>query len=319
MIPTWAQIATRARGHLDEVDPGNVFTDAILGPAISESYDIIWGEFLKAEAPRISNISLYTLPANATVLTPATAGIADFGELIELEERPNGSTDNFAHVWDVDKLPQRTASDALREVVWRLDSFYFVGATTTRELRINYYASGLCPTTGSIGIDGTLVFFGNCAAALAGKRKGYEEWQELWNRAVGDKYTNGIVGGELYNIMLPIVRSNQRTPLQTQPFTMSRPPRRRWSGFSIAAPVMPAGGTVPIDLTSTAGTVVGTIDGVNASFTIPFVATSVEVMVNGLVMAPVLAYNFASGGSQIVFTAGYEPPPGAVIHVQAYV
>lgn len=314
MIPTVAQVMTRARALLDEADPGNVFTDTILTPAFSEAYDILWGELLKAEAPRISNIALYTLPASTVVLTPATASIADFGELIELEERASGSSDDFATVDEVDRLPQRTASDALREFVWRLDSFYFVGANTIRQLRINYYASGTAPAAGSIGIDGTLLFFGNCTAAIAGKRKGYEEWQELWVRAVGDKYTNGILGGELYNIMLPIVRSKQRTPLQPAPFTMGRLPRRQWRGFNVSAV---GGGDVPVYYTSASGTLTGAINGVNVTFLMPVSARAVSVVVNGITMTPALAY--AHSGNAIVFLAGYEPPTGSDISVQAYI
>lgn len=314
MIPTVAQVMTRARALLDEADPGNVFQDAVLAPSYSEAYDILWGELLKAEAPRISNIALYTLPANTTVLTPATATIADFGELSELEERAAGSTDDYAHVWEVDKLPQRVASDALREFVWRLDSFYFVGANTARQLRLSYYASGAAPIAGSVGIDGSLVFLSNCTAAIAGKRKGYEEWQELWVRAVGSQYTSGIIGGELYNIMLPIIRSKQRTPLQPAPFTMGRLPRRAWRGFSIPAV---GGGDVPVSYTSASGLLVGAINGVNVTFTIPISARAVEVIVNGISMTPGVAY--AHSANAIVFLAGYEPPTGSDIHVRAYV
>ena len=315
MIPTVAQIETRMQDKLD--DPtGVVFTSSVRLAAISEAYDILWGEFLKAEAPRISNVAVYTLPAGTTVLTPATASIADFGELIELEERLYGSTDLYQHVYEVDKLPQRTASNVLGDFVWRLDSFYFVGATTVRNLRLSYYASGTCPATGSIGIDGVLVFMGNCAAAIAGKRKGYEEWQELWRHAVGDKYETGIIGGELYNLLLPIIRSKQRRPLQPRPFTMSRLPRRAWAGINIAAPIVGGTGSMPIDYTSIAGTVVGTIDGVNAIFFIPGIATAVEVIVGGITMAPGVGYNHS--GLAIVFTPGYEPSTGSVIHVRAY-
>jgi hypothetical protein len=313
MIPTVAQVMTRARALLDEADPGNIFLDAVLAPAYSESYDILWGELLKAEAPRVSNIALYTFPALTTVLTPATAGISDFGELVELEERASGSTDDYASLYEVDKLPQRVAADALREFVWRLDSFYFVGANAARQLRINYFASGTAPLTGSVGIDGSLVFLSNCTAAIAGKRKGYEEWQELWVRAVGSQYTAGIVGGELYNIMMPIVRSKQRTPLQPAPFTMTRLPRRAWRGINVAAV---GGGDVPVSYTSASGLLVGTIDGVNVTFTIPVSARAVEVIVNGISLTPGVAY--AHSANAIVFLAGYEPPTGSDIHVRAY-
>ena len=313
MIPTVEQIQERVQQLLDE-ESGSVFGEAVCAPAISEAYDILWGEFLKAEAPRISNVATHTLPAGTTVLTPATAGIADFGELIDLEERLTGSTNLYQHVYEVERLSQRTASDALGEFVWRLDSFYFIGATTSRKLRLNYYASGACPIAGSIGIDGTLVFLSNCAAGLAGKRKGHEEWRELWRRAVGDNYESGIIGGELYNLLLPIIRSKQRMPLQPRAFTMSRLPRRAWTGINIAAPT--AGSAMPIDYTSPSGTVVGTIDGVNATFTIPVIATAVEVIVGGITLAPAVGYNHS--GLTIVFMPGYEPATGSVIHVRAY-
>lgn len=313
MIPTVAQIEARILSHLDDPN-GMVFTSDVRLNAIAEAYDILWGELLKAEAPRITNITTYTLAALTTSLTPAVAGIADFGELMELEERLSGSSENYVHMYEIDKLPQREMRDVLADFTWQLDTFKFVGATTARQLRISYYASGVCPTTGSVGIDGTLVFFGNCASAIAGKRKGYEEWKELWVRAVGDKYENGIIGGELFNLMQPIIRSKQRVPLQPRAFTMTRFPRKAWMGINVSAPG--GGGSVPMDYTSTAGTVVGAINGVNASFTIPIAASSVEVIVNGITMAPGVGYNHSANA--IVFVTGYEPPTGSVVHVRAY-
>lgn len=58
----------------------------------------------------------------------------------------------------------------------------------------------------------------------------------------------------------------------------------------------------------------GTIDGVNDTFTIPVSnPRSIVVVVNGMVMKPVEAYQVS--GTDLVFESGYEPPTGATLYV----
>lgn len=73
-------------------------------------------------------------------------------------------------------------------------------------------------------------------------------------------------------------------------------------------------GTTPtfVDLVALAGNV----DGVNAFFTLPSIpnpATSLEVVVNGLIYKPGVDFTLATGGSTITFTATSIPQVGSIL------
>ena len=96
MIPTRAQVLTQARAHLNDLE-SEVFTDTVLGPFFEQSYRRLHDELLNYGLPRIRKVAYFNLPAYTTVLFPSTAGIADFGELVDdgMEERAYVSATNI--------------------------------------------------------------------------------------------------------------------------------------------------------------------------------------------------------------------------------
>src|SRR5438309_1792001 len=129
MVPTRGQVRTRFRSFGDDPN-GATFTDAVFDEAFSEAYDVLFNAALNLQIPRLRNIISYTLPANTTSLSPAVAGISDFGDYEEIEERASGSSDNYTPLEARDQHRQRTPADRLLEFVYRMDTFYFIGATT---------------------------------------------------------------------------------------------------------------------------------------------------------------------------------------------
>lgn len=318
MIPQVSDVFTRARANLDH-SGGNVapFTDAVLQEALAEGYDILFAAFLEHQLPRIQNSTLYVLPANTTSLTPATASITDFGELIALEERLNGSTEKYTQLWEYGvNLPQIDAADQLRYFIWRLDTFYFLGATTARQLRLTYYASGTAPTTGTLGVDGSLVYFGNITAAIAGRRKGHDEWKDLWKRAVGENYEKGYLGGDLWRLIQPMDRSTQRVRIQPRAFSLSRGVYRRPPAVHVAAQ---GGSMAPTRISIALGNMTGTVDGVNATFTSTLgpVLRHVQLFLNGIGLNFNVGFTFS--GSSITFLTGYIPQAGDDFYADVWI
>ena len=87
-ICTPQNIFDDVRGYLNDtqVSVGEVFTNAMLQVHFNEPYRTMFGCLMGA-SKRVQRTAYVMLPANTTVLIPATAGITDFGEPEMIEER----------------------------------------------------------------------------------------------------------------------------------------------------------------------------------------------------------------------------------------
>ncbi len=318
-LPTRLQVQTRFLAFVDDVN-GATFTDAVFDAAFGEAYDALYQAFLTRQVPRIRVISTYTLPAVTTSLTPTTAGWTNFADFEQLEERLSGSTDNYTQLTEWDNLPQRVAVDRLLDFVWRNNTFYFVGATAVRQLRVTYESSGEAPTADAdvIGVDGSLTFLARASVAAIGAVKGYDELAAA-NRliAYGPAHDRGELGGELYRLISPLVRERQHVRIAPKPFTLSRGFGRRRAIPYVAAQ-QPAGvGTAPAQFSSALSTITGTIDGLNATFYLSYPVTSANVYRNGILLTNTVDYTFAA--NQIVFVTGQIPAVGDIITVEGWI
>lgn len=319
MISTTAQVRDRVINLLD--DPLQAtFRDAIVLPAVGEALDALQSAMVFYEIPRSKVVVTYTLPAFTTSVDPATMGIADCGEIIELRERRSGSTDRYAHIGECDDLPQRPQVNILGEWEWRGDAFWFVGATEARQLWLSYFSTIEQPVdfSGSTGVDGALSFLSLYAAGVAGPRKGYDELAAGYMiRAVGKRYDEGIIGGELFRLCQPMVRSRQRVQVAPRPYSVIRRrlmPRRQ---VYIAANAPAGGGMAPAQFSTNTGTITGTIDGVNATFFLSFPITTAQVYRSGVLMTQPTDVVF--GANQLVFQPGQIPQPTDVITVEGWI
>ena len=68
-------------------------------------------------------------------------------------------------------------------------------------------------------------------------------------------------------------------------------------------------------LTPTAGTVSGTVNGVNATFTVAEKPTDVRIWVNGVKQIETTDYSYVSTTGTITFTVASVPGYGAIIEV----
>jgi hypothetical protein len=323
VYPTRAQVKQRFQNLLDDPS-GSVFTEAVFAEAFGEAYDALFTAFLTNQCPRIELIVTYTVLAGTTSLTAAQMGINDFGDYIYLSERLSGSTDKFRDLDSVERLSQRPMVDRLLEFNYSNDTFYFVGATGNIDLQIKYDSSGEAPISDNttITVDSSLTFLSNYAVGVAGQRKGYDEIaQRCMSLAVGPKYDQGTIGGELFRIIQPRVRSRQKVQIAHKPYSAFRRTLGRRGMPYVAAQEGTTGGTLgmsaPVQYSTEDGSLIGTVDGSNSVFYVRFPVVEATVYRNGVMQTSGLDYLRIN--NQFTFQPGSIPQPSDVITVWAYV
>lgn len=318
MIPDRDSIKAEFLGLLDDPN-GATFTDSIFQIAFSSAFDALFQGMLNHQVPRIKLIAQYTLPPMTTSFAPADASLSNFGDIDELEERLSGSTEKYRHVEEVDKLWQRNPGDRLCEFVWRVDSFFFIGATTPRDLRITFESSGVAPTdvNTAVGIDGCQSFLANFAVGKAGRRKGYDEIAaDCMEFAVGPRYSQGQIGGELWRLISAKVREMQHVQIAQRRYSADRGCGIRRRVPYIAAQSPTGGATAPAQFTTADGTITGTRDGVNATFFLAYPVATAYVYRNGVRMTNGTDVIF--GANQIIFQAGQIPLSDDIITAEGW-
>ncbi len=308
MIATSDQVKTRVLALLDDPNQA-VFSDSIILQGFGEAVDSLQQAMVFYEIPRTKVVVTYNVAPYVTNFSPADAGITDMGEVIELREKQQGSSDPYTHIWEWDDLPQRPQATVLGDWEWRGDDFWFVGATLPRTVWISYFTTIEQPTSmGSTPTqaDGDLTFLSKYTAGIIGPRKGYDEISAGYMRsAVGPRYDEGIIGGELFRFCQPMVRSRQRVQVAPRPYScIAR--RQQWRRNFYVAANQPAGvSTAPVQFSTATGTITGTLDGTNDTFYLSYPVSSCNVYRNGVLMTQPLDVVF--GANQLVFSAGQIP------------
>jgi hypothetical protein len=295
----------------------------------SQAFDLLFNNALNQQVPRVeqvvSGIIIPPSPIPFSV-TPAAMGLSSFADWEWMAERLLGSNDKFLDLVDEDRLTQRSPTDRLLETVFQNGAFQFVGCTTPREIQIKYVSSDVAPTNDAavITFDNSLNFLANYSAAMAAPNKGYDETgARCRSFAVGPKFDMGSIGGELFRLMQPLVRSRQNVQVAHKPYTTQRRIGGRWRGIPyVGAQQGTTGGgaqNVPMQFTSTNGTIIGTIDGVNAVFYLPLgVQPNISLFVNGTLQTYGVSGDYINVNNQITFNSGSIPQPGSVLTASAY-
>lgn len=88
-IPLVSSVFSATRSVLgdDRVAAGQVFTDSILQPKYQFAYSELFLALQNIQSQKLRRPAFYNVPANTGYLNPATAGIANMGELESIEER----------------------------------------------------------------------------------------------------------------------------------------------------------------------------------------------------------------------------------------
>lgn len=330
-FPTRAQVYGLFLGQLD--DPGgSVFTDvpnAITGaPSVfqtgfSQAFDVLFNNALLQQVPRVELVTDGIIVPPSPIpfsLTAAQMGLQSVADWEWMSERAAFSNEKFIDLRDEDRLTQRAPEDRLLEVVYQNNCWNFVGCTTVRELQIKWVSSGGgAPTDNTVAVafDNSLNFLANYAAGCMGSNKGYGEIAARCRSfAVGPKFDMGMVGGELYRLLQPLVRSRQNVQVAHRPYTVARRRIGRWQGVPyVAVQQGTTGGgnqSIPVQLTSANGTIVGNIDGLNSVF---FLNTGsvlgFQIARNGVLQTAGLQY--IALNTMITFLPGSIPQPGDLL------
>ena len=321
MRPTRGYVKQQALAILDDPS-GSRFGDPVFAAGFNEAYDALFNALLNAQCPRLTNIIEFTAPINTTSLTPDQIGISDFADYEYMSERSFGTTEKWIDLNPVDRLTQRQPIDRFMEFCYRNDAFYFIGNTTVRDMQLCYETSGEAPTDDAtvINLDGCATFLSNYTVGAIGGRKGYEDTaQRCMMLAVGPAYQNGVIGGELFRIVQPRVRSRQHVQMAPKPYSATRRMMVRRAVPYVAAQQGATGGgsqNVPIQFSSNDGTIVGTIDGTNAVFWLVVGVVQATVYLNGIAMTT--PNDYLRLNNQITFIGEQIPKPGDVITAQGW-
>lgn len=318
MFPTVLAVKTMYRGKLDDPD-GEIFDDSVFLQGFNEAYDAMFQAMTVFQVPRIEEMITKTLPPMVTEISPADLGIPNFAGVIFLRERPWGSTNRFAGVHGVDTLAQRPMADRLGEYNYRNGNFYFIGATNAIELEIKYDSSGEAPSADDVTIlvDNSRTFLANFAVGKTGGRKGRKQTaQECMLAAAGPKYiTDGAIGGELMRLIQPLVRNRQLVQVAPRPFRAGRGMYvRRALPYVQAQQGTTGGGSMnsPIQFSTTDGTIIGAIDGINTVFYLSVgLIESIILTLNGLGQTSGVDFSYVN--NQITFAPDAVPTVGSTI------
>lgn len=303
--------------------PTSPFNESVFAPAFNEAYQVLYSAMFQAQIPRIELMINWPLPPMTTEIAPEDMGITDFAGPIFLRERIYGSNDKYTDLTEVDVLTQRAPTYKLIEANWRNNKWYFIGATSMIDLQVKYETSGTAPTDDNarILVDNCGPFLWNYCIGVMGPRKGRDETAaRCMSMAVGPKYALGSMGGQLFQLIQPLVRQRQQVQIAPKPYTINR----RYGIYRqvpfVAAQQGTTGGgsqNVPVQYSSAAGSIIGMIDGINSVFWIAVGVTSiVGLYVNGLFQTAGQDYTFI--GNQITFLPGHYPQPGDRITADAF-
>lgn len=299
--------------------------------ALDCAYEALYNACLSYEIPRVTDIITgVPVPPGTTELAPSQMisaaypqGILNFSQYEWLTERQFGSQDRFIDLTPVDRLSQRPPTDKLKEFVWRNDTFYFIGCTTLIELKMEFESSGVAPTsaTGKVLIDSCGQFLSYYMAGMALNLKGRDGSDRYMNMAVGPRYAQGEIGGELWRIIQPRVRQRQKVPISQKPYSANRRLMVRMPVPYVAAQQGTTGGgaqNVPIQFSTAAGNIIGVIDGVNAIFWLAIGQVSyMSVYRNGVLQTNFIDYTWVN--NQITFTVNNIPQVGDLITAEAFI
>jgi hypothetical protein len=199
-----------------------VFDAATQRPFIGLAYREFWDLMMQWDLQKVNRTVYYTLPANTSSLTPATMGVSDWGEPENLWER-GSSAEPWAHMRPVDFLPDPTPRSVLGLWAYEGDTLLFVPSTSIRYLKVDYIASGSCPTSGPVGIDNSLSFLATRTASwLAGRNMGPGEADRLKREALGPNMEADGSGGLLRGLIHPMLLEKQKRPKRPGRFRSRR-------------------------------------------------------------------------------------------------
>lgn len=171
-MPTVSEVMSRAAALLNDVNL-NVFTTTAQFPYINMAIDELQELLEQNNVPYTNKRSAVLTVTTAMTDIGGTTGPALPTDLIEIQwlgERLAGTTDDFIQMTRREYLPHtQVLTETLEWYTWQGQVINFIGATTSREIRIDYIAAlltAVTATTSSIGLFNSKSFLAYRTAAL---------------------------------------------------------------------------------------------------------------------------------------------------------
>lgn len=161
------RLAGEAEAELMRLIRFHAYGDPVLMPFYSDAYRELYAAMQVYSIPQAERKVTLTLTAGDTEIDPAADGLADFSAPYLVEERRDGSNEEWTRVYEVAEIRGAEQRSSLGTYEFSEGKLKFEGATTDRSLRVAYIASGSPPTSGSVGIDDALSFLASRTAAKA--------------------------------------------------------------------------------------------------------------------------------------------------------
>jgi hypothetical protein len=204
-----------ARSYLNDIGQ-QIWTDAILLPYLKEAHKdlllVLWLNGIPVIREKSASIGV-----TAGVLTLTLP--SDLLEPIWLKERAVGGTNqDWIPMTETDFEPDRLQTDTLRYWAWREEAINFIGATTNRQVLLQYWKSiaDIVDANSALGFLMAEVFLGPQCAGYAANATG--------NTTLAGElsYINGVnvgvAGAKLDMIIRANVKGQQNLPARRIPY-----------------------------------------------------------------------------------------------------
>lgn len=179
-----ASNGSSSNGTAEKVHQGDVYTDTVLLPFLNAAYRQIQRKLIaNGSKTMISEATFTAVAAGLTELTEASTPSLpeDFLAPRELQERVTGTGKYIPMNGPVDMLPDAAQTTYNRVWSWREDGLFFVGATSSLDIRLRYDKSlpRLSGPDSVILIRGGLDAVAYLCAALASSSRGSTQASSL--------------------------------------------------------------------------------------------------------------------------------------------
>lgn len=187
-----------------------VFSNDYLRPYLNMAYRELQNKLEDNGIPYLEEVSaVITVPALSTVITVPS----DFVRPIHLYERPDGSSEDFVQVAELDDEPiNNPTENKIIWWVWREGEIKISSPNNARAVRLRYVKD-----LGELVNDGSQIAFTRGRAFLENRTAGLAASFQGENQSRAAEL-NAVAGVELASLIRTEVKKLQSTPVRNKPF-----------------------------------------------------------------------------------------------------
>lgn len=199
-----------------------IWTNTVLAPYLGEAFrDLLLILWLNGLPVIREKAAIITVPAGTLSLgsiTPSSKLPSDIFEPIWLKERSAGSSEDWQGMTETDFEPDWSQDTTLRYWTWRKEDIRFVGATTDRDVNLQYYRAPTIPVASgdALGFLFAEMFLSPQTAGYAAGSVGNTTLAKelLYIQGVNQ----GIAGSKLDMLLRANVKGQQNLPARRIPY-----------------------------------------------------------------------------------------------------